>query len=95
MGQDSYMEIQFKTSIEQLETYAQNFKANSATHLSPDSLKSVDVVVDGLKALVGIATAPAPTSPEIGTIIWGNTQLIFAVCPTRCATAITSLERRG
>jgi hypothetical protein len=75
------MEIQFTNSIAQLEAYTQNFKANSATHLSPDSLKSVDVVVGGLKALVGIATALAPTIPEIGTMIWGSTQLIFAVCP--------------
>ena len=81
VGQESFLEIQFTKSIDQLEADTKQFKASSSASLPFDGFKNADVVVGGLKAFASIASALAPTNPELGSVIWGSTRLIFVVRP--------------
>jgi hypothetical protein len=81
LGQESFLEIQFTKPVDQLQVDLQRQLQTIPlpTSFSDENRKSVTVVLDGLSALSGLATALAPTSPGIGAMIWESTRMIITV----------------
>jgi hypothetical protein len=87
VGQKSFSAIQFHKPVDQLweDLQRQLQTISLPTDFSHENRESVTVVVGGLSALSGLATALAPTSPGIGAMIWESTRMIITVRPLTVA----------
>lgn len=67
------MQILFKQSIESLES---NYDPSSSETPESNSADQIRPLIEQLKSVSGVASAIAPTCPELGAILWGSVELI-------------------
>jgi len=82
VGQDSYAKIVVTKSLDSLAERIESLTTASNHPRAHETLKNMRPLVSQLKSVSGIATIIAPTSPEVGAMIWGSIAMIATASKT-------------
>ncbi len=78
MGDDSYFRI-LLTEFDALEEEIRKLSVSSKDEQAREVAKRMRRLVQQLQPLNGVASAIAPTCPEIGALIWGSLTVVASV----------------
>lgn len=91
MGDESYTQIALTQSIDILAERIHDLTTKTGQPRANEALKLMNPLVGKLHSVGIIASTIAPTSPEVGAMIWGSIAMIATVRPPLIPAVISKI----